>query len=68
MEEVIRIKLQKQGGDMEDRFARKWGGHPKTWNFYLDPGDKVLMRQAVPGKNWQRAVGPLVYLRDRVGG
>ncbi len=26
------------------------------------------MKQMIPGKNLQRAVGPLTYLRDKVGG
>jgi hypothetical protein len=68
METLVRAKLQDSDNQMERKFEQKWGNHPRTWDFHLDPGDKVLMRQAIPGKNLQRAVGPLIYLRDKAGG
>jgi hypothetical protein len=43
--------------------ARQYKKHA-TWDFHLDPGDKVLVRQYTPGKNLPKAVGPWVYLGD----
>ena len=65
---MVREKLRNTDLLMEQNYKRKWENHPRTWNFKLEPGEKMLMRQAIPGKNQQRAVGPLIYLRDKVGG
>jgi hypothetical protein len=48
---MVREKLRNTDLLMEQNYKKKWENHPRTWNFKLEPGEKVLMRQAIPGKN-----------------
>lgn len=52
---------------MAETYRRKRRGRT-LWDFTLEPGQKVLLRQYIPGKNRLRAVGPLVFLRHMGAG
>lgn len=48
---------------MEQRYERGQAAAVRRVDFALGPGDKVLLKQLIPGKNLLRATGPYTVLR-----
>ena len=58
----MRALLEKGDQQMVDNYLRR-KNLGEDLRFALTPGDWVLMRQAVPGKNQTRSTGPHMVLR-----
>jgi hypothetical protein len=50
-EKLIRGELQRLDAKMEESFRKKNDKKGRNWAFELAPGDKVLLKQTIPGKS-----------------
>ena len=63
MVELVRKRLKAQDVAMVREYAKRADLADQDLRFCFEPGDKVLVRQRVPGKLQTKAMGPYLFLR-----
>ncbi len=63
VEPEVRRRHVEEGRRMEQRYERSQPEAARKFDFMPSPGDKVLLKQLIPGKGLLRATGPYTVLR-----